>query len=173
MARRSLAARMRALSLLFVLAALPAFADGTAAAEYRSGTLRIEAAAAEVSMQLRLPMTRAADPAANAQRLTPAEVVARLKSADKVFAFPAESRCQVESANAFAVDAQGRPTTADGNIQAMYRFKCEGGSAGKLGNLGVKMFEQIPGLDKLQSVVSTEKGERTVELTPAKADLPL
>ena len=60
--------------------ALPVSADGTAAALYKSGTLAVEVAGPDVSMQLRLPMTRADASTAGTQSLTVEEVVARLKA---------------------------------------------------------------------------------------------
>jgi hypothetical protein len=80
-------------------------------------------------MQLRLPMTRGDTSKGSEQPLTSAEVVARLKEATKLFVFPDKAKCQVENANAFAVDTTGRPTTAEGNIQAMYRFRCDGATS--------------------------------------------
>lgn len=148
-------------------------ADGTAAALYKSGTLSVDVSGPDVSMQLRLPMTRADASTPNVQNLSVAEVVARLKAAEKLFAFPEKARCQVENANAFAVDAQGKPTTADGNIQAMYRFHCEGAPAARIDKLGVKLFENLPGLDKLKLQLATEKGESTHDLTPAVVDVTL
>jgi len=163
-----------ALALLAILAyALPADADGTAAAQYRTGTLAVDVSGPEISMQLRLPMTRADATSASKQSLTSAEVVATLKAADKLFAFPPKSACQVENANAFAVDAQGKPTTAEGNIQAMYRFRCEGTASARMDKLGVRLFDNLPGLEKLKLQVSTDKGETTLELTPASADVTL
>ena len=154
--------------------ALPASADGTAAAQYRTGTLAVDVSGPDVSMQLRLPMTRADASSADKQSLTPAEVVARLKAADKLFVFPDQARCQVENANAFAVDTQGKPTTADGNIQAMYRFHCEGATSTRMGGtLGVKLFDNLPGLEKLKLQLATEKGESAAELTPATNDVAL
>jgi len=60
------------------------------------------------------------------------EVIARLKAADKLFGFPEAAKCQVESANAFAVDSQGKITKNDGNMQAMYRFSCDAAGAKSL-----------------------------------------
>lgn len=154
------------------LAVPSAWADGTAAAQYRSGTLTIDVAATEVGMQLRMPMTRA-EASATKQELTPAEVVARLKTAEKLFVFPSTGKCEVDSANAFAVDAQGKPTTADGNIQAMYRFRCDGAAKAKMDKIVVKLFEQLPGLDKLKVQVNTDKGESTADLTATAPDVPL
>jgi Protein of unknown function (DUF2796) len=162
----------RVLMSTFALAAWPAWADGTAAAQYRSGTLAIDVAPTEVGMQLRMPMTRA-EASASKQELTPAEVVARLKAADKLFVFPPAGKCEVDSANAFAVDAQGKPTTADGNIQAMYRFRCEGAAKSKMEKIVVKLFEQLPGLDKIKVQLTTEKGESTADLTATAPDIPL
>ena len=153
--------------------ALPVSADGTAAALYKSGTLTVEVAGPDVSMQLRLPMTRADASTAGTQSLTVEEVVARLKAADKLFVFPEKARCQVENANAFAVDAQGKPTKADGNIQAMYRFHCEGATSARVDTLGVKLFGNLPGLDKLKLQLATDKGESTLVLTPASGDVAL
>jgi hypothetical protein len=163
-----------ALAVLAMLAhALPAGADGTAAAQYLSGTLAVDVSGPEVSMQLRLPMTRADASTAARQNLTPEEVVARLKAADKLFAFPDKAKCQVENANAFVVDAQGRPTKADGNIQAMYRFRCDGANSARVDMLKVKLFDTLPGLDKLKLKLATDKGESSLDLTPATGDVTL
>jgi hypothetical protein len=154
--------------------ALPASADGTSPAQYLTGTLAVDVSGPDVSMQLRLPMTRADASSANKQNLTPAEVIARLKAADRLFVFPDQARCQVENANAFAVDTQGKPTTADGNIQAMYRFHCEGATSTRMGGtLGVKLFDTIPGLEKLKLQLATDKGESAAELTPAANEIAL
>ncbi len=158
---------------LLACAALPALADGTAAAQYRSGTLRVDLSATEVSLQLRLPMTRADAASAGKHHLSPAEVVARLKAGDKVFTFPPEGRCVVENASAFVVDGQGRPTTGDGNIQAMYRFNCAGAASSPLTRLSVRLFEELPGLEKLRLQLDTGKGERTEDLNPAAAEIAL
>ena len=165
-------ALVRALLAALAVFSLSVRADGTAAPQYRSGTLRVEVAAAEVSMQLRMPMSRA-DASAAKQELSVADVVARLKAADKLFVFPAGGKCAVESANAFAVDAQGKPTTGDGNIQAMYRFRCDGAAGARIESLAVKLFEQLPGLEKLQLQLTTDKGERNAELTPTASDVAL
>jgi hypothetical protein len=163
-----------ALALLATLAqALPASADGTAAAQYLSGTLAVDVSGPEVSMQLRLPMTRADASTAAKQNFTPEEVVARLKAADKLFAFPDKAKCQVENANAFIVDAQGRPTKADGNIQAMYRFRCDGAASARMDTFKVKLFEGLPGLDKLKVKLATDRGESSLDLTPAAGDVAL
>jgi hypothetical protein len=79
----------------------------------------------------------------------------------------------VENANAFAVDGQGKPTTADGNIQAMYRFHCDGAASARLATLGIKLFDNLPGLEKLKLQLTTDKGESTLELTPATGDVAL
>lgn len=160
------------LALTLLACTLPAHADGTAAAQYRSGTLNIDVSGADVSMQLRLPMTRG-DTSGNKQTLTTAETVARLKEAAKLFVFPDTARCQVENANAFAVDTQGRPTAAEGNIQAMYRFHCDGATSARIDKLGIRLADQLPGLDKLKLQVATEKGESTQDLSPATGDVPL
>ena len=154
--------------------ALPALADGTAAAQYRSGTLTVDVSGPDISMQLRLPMTRADTSSGGAkQTLEPAEVVARLKQADKLFVFPDKAKCQVENANAFVVDTQGRPTTGDGNIQAMYRFRCDGATTARIDKLGIRLSDQLPGLDKLKLQVATDKGDISKELAPASGDLTL
>ena len=118
------------LALTLLACTLPAHADGTAAALYKTGTLTVDVSGPDVSMQLRLPMTRG-DTSGNKQTLTTAETVARLKEATKLFVFPDQAKCQVENANAFAVDTQGKPTTAEGNIQAMYRFHCDGATSAR------------------------------------------
>lgn len=157
-----------------LFSALPALADGTAAAQYKSGTLTVDVSGADVSMQLRLPMTRADASSGGAkQTLEPAEVVARLKQADKLFVFPEKAKCQVENANAFVVDTQGRPTTGDGNIQAMYRFRCDGATAARIDKIGFRLADQIPGLDKLKLQVATDKGDVAKELSPASGDVTL
>ena len=154
--------------------ALPALADGTAAAQYKSGTLTVDVSGPDVSMQLRLPMTRADAASGGAkQALEPAEVVARLKQADKLFVFPEKAKCQVENANAFVVDTQGRPTTGDGNIQAMYRFRCDGATSAPIDKLGIRLADQLPGLDKLKLQVATDKGDVAKELSPASGDVTL
>ncbi|MEO8009839.1 MAG: DUF2796 domain-containing protein, partial [Betaproteobacteria bacterium] len=151
---------------------VPAHADGTAAAQYKSGTLTVDVSGVDVSMQLRLPMTRG-DTSGNKQTLTTAETVARLKEATKLFVFPDQARCQVENANAFAVDTQGKPTTAEGNIQAMYRFHCDGATSARIDKLGIRLSDQLPGLEKLKLQVATEKGEIARELSPANGDVTL
>ncbi len=153
--------------------AMSASADGTAAALYKTGTLAVDVSGPDVSLQLRLPMSRADASTAGTQSLTPEEVVARLKAADKLFVFPEKARCQVENANAFAVDAQGKPTKADGNIQAMYRFHCDGATSARVETLGVKLFDNLPGLDQLKLQLATDKGESTQVLTPASGDVAL
>jgi hypothetical protein len=125
-------------------------------------------------MQLRLAMTRATTSSESKQTLlTPAEVVARLKEAAKLFVFPDKAKCQVESANAFAVDSTGKPTTADGNIQAMYRFRCDGATSARIDKLGIRLSDQLPGLEKLKLQVATDKGEIAQELSPANGDVTL
>ena len=46
------------LALTLLACTLPAHADGTAAALYKTGTLTVDVSGPDVSMQLRLPMTR-------------------------------------------------------------------------------------------------------------------
>ena len=160
------------IALTLLACSLPAHADGTAAALYKTGTLTVDVSGPDVSMQLRLPMTRG-DTSGNKQTLTTAETVARLKEATKLFVFPDKAKCQVENANAFAVDTQGKPTTAEGNIQAMYRFHCEGATSARIDKLGIRLADQLPGLEKLKLQVATEKGEIAQELSPANGDVPL
>lgn len=162
-----------AFALTLLACALPVHADGTAAAQYKTGTLTVDVSGPDVSMQLRLPMTRADTSSGAKQSLTPAEVVARLKEATKLFVFPDKARCQVENANAFAVDTQGKPTTADGNIQAMYRFRCDGATTARIDKLGIRLSDQLPGLEKLKLQVATDKGEIAQELAPATGDVTL
>lgn len=162
-----------ALALMLLACTLPAHADGTAAALYKTGTLSVDVSGADVSMQLRLPMTRGDTSGAAKQPLSTAEVVARLKEATKLFVFPDKAKCQVENANAFAVDTQGKPTTAEGNIQAMYRFHCDGAASARIDKLGIRMADQLPGLEKLKLQVATEKGETAQELSPANGDVTL
>ena len=161
------------IALTLLALTVPVHADGTAAALYKTGTLTVDVSGPDVSMQLRLPMTRGDTSGAAKQPLTSAEVVARLKEAGKLFVFPDKARCQVENANAFAVDTQGKPTTAEGNIQAMYRFHCEGATAARIDKLGIRMSEQLPGLEKLKLQVATDKGEIAQELSPANGDVTL
>jgi uncharacterized protein DUF2796 len=160
-----------ALTLLACI--LPAHADGTATAQYKTGTLTVDVSGPDVSMQLRLPMTRGDTSSGSNQALTPAEVVARLKEATKLFVFPDKAKCLVESANAFAVDTQGKPTNAEGNIQAMYRFRCDGATSTRIDRLGIRLSDQLPGLEKLKLQVATEKGEIAQELSPANGDVTL
>jgi hypothetical protein len=156
--------------LVSLLAAAPAFADGTAAPQYFNGRLTVDISGQDVSMQLRLPMTRSTVETASKQNFTQDEVIARLKDAGKMFGFPAGAKCQVESANAFAVDQQGRITKADSNVQAMYRFRCEGA---KIDALQIKLFEGLPGLETVKLQVTTEKGEKNFDLVPGKGDVTL
>ena len=159
------------IALTLLTCTLPAHADGTAAALYKTGTLTVDVSGPDVSMQLRLPMTRG--DTGSKQTMTSAEVVARLKEATKLFVFPDKAKCQVENANAFAVDTQGKPTTADGNIQAMYRFRCDGATSARIDKLGIRLSDQLPGLEKLKLQVATDKGEISQELSPANADVTL
>ncbi|MBI1396058.1 MAG: DUF2796 domain-containing protein [Betaproteobacteria bacterium] len=160
-----------ALAVLATLAcSLPASADGTAAAQYLKGSLSIDVSGGDVSMQLRLPMTRATAETADKQNIPPTEVVDRLKAADKMFAFPEAAKCSSDYVAAFTVNAQGRPTKGDGNIQAMYRFHCDGPASGKL---AVRIFETLPGFEELKVQVSTEKGHHGADLTPASGDVSL
>ena len=161
------------IALTLLACTLPAHADGTAAALYKTGTLTVDVSGPDVSMQLRLPMTRGDTSSGSKQPLTSAEVVARLKEATKLFVFPDKAKCQVENANAFAVDSQGKPTTAEGNIQAMYRFHCDGATSARIDKLGIRLSDQLPGLEKLKLQVATEKGEIAQELSPANGDVTL
>ena len=138
----------------------------------KTGTLTVDVSGLDVSIQLRLAMSRATTSSESKQTLmTPAEVVARLKEATKLFVFPDKAKCQVESANAFAVDSTGKPTTADGNIQAMYRFRCDGATSARIDKLGIRLSDQLPGLEKLKLQVATDKGEIAQELSPANGDV--
>jgi len=159
--------------LTLLACTLPAHADGTAAALYKTGTLTADVSGPDVSMQLRLPMTRGAGLVDGKQAPTTAEVVAILKDAARLFVFPDTARCQVESANAFAVDTQGKPTTAEGNIQAMYRFRCDGATTARIDKLGIRFSEPLPGLDKLKLQATTDKGEIAQELSPPSGDVTL
>jgi len=161
------------IALTLLACSLPAHSDGTAAALYKTGTLIVDVSGPDVSMQLRLPMTRGDTSGGGKQPLTPAEVVARLKEPSRLFVFPEKAKCQMENANAFAVDTQGKPTTADGNIQAMYRFRCDGATSARIDKLGIRLSDQLPGLEKLKLQVATEKGEIAQELAPANGDVTL
>ncbi len=161
------------MALGLLACALPVHADGTAAALYKTGTLTVDVSGADVGMQLRLPMTRGDTSGLSKAPLTSEEVVARLKEAGKLFVFPDKARCQVESANSFAVDSQGRPTKAEGNIQAMYRFHCDGAPAARIDKLGIRLSDQVPGLEKVKLQVTTEKGEVAQELSPANGEVTL
>ncbi|MCW5599472.1 MAG: DUF2796 domain-containing protein [Nitrosomonas sp.] len=158
-------------ALTLLACTLPVHADGTAAAQYLSGKLTVDVSGPDISMQLRLPMSRGYTGEESAAPLSMTEVLARLKDAPKLFVFPDAAKCQVENANAFAVDTQGRPTTAEGNIQAMYRFHCEGTTP--IDKLGIRLSDQLPALEKLKLQINTEKGEIAQDLSPAKADLAL
>jgi len=162
-----------AIALMLLACSLPAHADGTAAALYKTGSLNIDVSGPDVGMQLRLPMTRGDTSGGSKQTLTTAEVVARLKDATKLFVFPDKAKCQVENANAFAVDTQGKPTTAEGNIQAMYRFRCDGATSTRIDKLGIRLSDQLPDLQKLKLQVATDKGETAMELSPANGDVTL
>lgn len=157
-------------SLVF---SLPAAADGSATAQYLSGRLTVEVSGdGAVSAQLRLPMTRATTETKHKQDFAPEEVIARLKAAEKLFAFPAGAGCQVESANAFAVDTQGKITKGEGNIQAMYRFACSGGAA-SIDRIRFTVFDGLPGLEALRVQLSSGKGEKNIDMTTANNDVAL
>src|SRR3954467_15856068 len=70
-----------AISLALLACCVPAHADGTAAALYKTGSLTVDVSGPDVGMQLRLPMTRGDTSGASKPTLTTAEVVARLKDA--------------------------------------------------------------------------------------------
>jgi hypothetical protein len=159
------------IALTLLACSLPAYADGTAAALYKTGTLTVDVSGPDISMQLRLPMTRGDTSGASKQPLTSAEVVARLKEATKLFVFPDQAKCQVENSNAFAVDSQSKPTTAEGNIQAMYRFRCDGAASARIDKLGIRLSDQLPGLEKIKLQLATDKGEIFQELSPANGDV--
>jgi hypothetical protein len=167
--------RPSAVAALFATLSFSHFAgaDGSATAQYLSGRLTLDVSGADVSLQLRLPMTRSDATTKEKQDFTQEEVLARVKAADKLFIFPDKAKCVVESANAFAVDTQGKPTKGEGNIQAMYRFSCPGASAGRIDSVKIRLTEGLPGLDKIKLQVSTDKGEQTLELAPANADVAL
>src|SRR5215813_1035751 len=82
------------IALALLACTLPAHADGTAAAQYKTGTLTVDVSGPDVSMQLRLPMTRSSTSSESKENLTPTEVVARLKEATKLFVFPDTAKCQ-------------------------------------------------------------------------------
>ncbi|MFO1319804.1 MAG: DUF2796 domain-containing protein [Burkholderiales bacterium] len=165
---------LTAAALVSTLAlSLPAAADGTATAQYLSGRLTVEVSGPSIAIQLRLPMTRATVETKAKQDFTQDEVIARLKAADKLFGFPEAAKCQVESANAFAVDSQGKITKNDGNMQAMYRFSCDAAGAKSLDRIKIKLFEGLPGLDSLKLQISSDKGDRNVEVTAANSDVAL
>ncbi|MCW5627161.1 MAG: hypothetical protein KIT73_20760 [Burkholderiales bacterium] len=157
--------------LILLTCSLPAHSDGTAAAHYKTGTLAVDVSGPDVGMQLRLPMTRGDTSGGTRQILSTAEIVERLKDATKLFVFPDGAKCQPESANAFAVDTQGRPTTAEGNIQAMYRFRCDGATSVRIATIGVRFSDQLPGLEKLKLKITTEKDEVSQELAPPNGDV--
>ena len=159
--------------LALLACALPVHADGNAVAVYETGTLTVEVTGPDVSMQLRLRMTRGDTSGGTKQIVPTAEVVERLKEATKLFVFPDKAKCQVESVNAFAVASRGKPTTAEGNIQAMYRFHCDGGTSARIDKLGIRLSDQLPRVEKLNLQLSTEKGETTQELSPANGDVTL
>jgi len=167
--------RLSAVAALFATFpfSVPAFADGSATAQYLSGRLTIDVSGPDVSMQLRLPMTRSDSTTKEKQDFTLEEVLSRVKAADKLFTFPDKAKCVVESANAFAVDTQGKPTKGEGNIQAMYRFSCPGAAAGRIDAVKIRLTEGLPGLDKVKLQVTTDKGEQTLDLAPANADVAL
>jgi len=152
---------------------LPAAADGSATAQYLTGRLTVDMSGPDVSMQLRLPMTRSDATTKEKQDFTQEEVLSRVKSADKLFVFPEKAKCVVESANAFAVDTQGKPTKGEGNIQAMYRFSCPGAAVARIDMLKIRLSEGLPGLDKVKVQITTDKGETTLDLAPANADVAL
>lgn len=165
--------RLSVAAALLATLSFPAAADGNATAQYLTGKLTIDVSGPDVSMQLRLPMTRSDATTKAKQDFTQEEVLARVKAADKLFVFPDKAKCVVESANAFAVDTQGKPTKGDGNIQAMYRFSCPGAASARIDALKLRLTEGLPGLDKVKVQVTTEKGETTLDLSPANADVAL
>ncbi|MEO6022065.1 MAG: DUF2796 domain-containing protein [Burkholderiales bacterium] len=169
--------RAQILSLLFALLSgalcvfsSAAFADGSALPEYRNGNLAIDVEGNAVSARLRLPMA-VANP--DKPGLPPDEVLKRLNAGDKLFGFPGIAACKAESASAFAVDKEGKPVKRAGdfgNIQASYRFECGGA---RPESIKVKLFEQLPDLLGLKLQLTTDKGERSVDLAPGSADLAL
>ena len=145
------------------------FADGSALPEYRNGNLSIDVESNAISARLRLPMA-VANP--DKPGLPPEEVLKRLNAGDKLFGFPDKAACKVESASAFAVDKEGKPVKRPGdfgNIQASYRFEC----GGRPENIKMKLFEQLPDLLGLKLQLTTDKGERSVDLAPGTPDLAL
>jgi uncharacterized coiled-coil protein SlyX len=55
----------------------------------------------------------------------------------------------------------------------MYRFRCDGATSTRIDTLGIRLADQLPGLDKLKLQVATDKGEISKELAPATGDLTL
>lgn len=167
--------RLSAVAALFATLSFShlAVADGSATAQYLSGRLTLDVSGTDVSLQLRLPMTRSDSTTKEKQDFTQEEVLSRIKAADKLFIFPAKAKCVVDSANAFAVDTQGKPTKGEGNIQAMYRFSCPGAASARIDSVRIRLTEGLPGLDKVKVQVTTDKGEQTLDLAPANADVAL
>jgi len=74
---------------------------------------------------------------------------------------------------AFAVDTQGKPTTADGNIQAMYGSAATERRRPASTSSASGCRISLPGLEKFKLQVTTEKGEIAQELSPANGDVTL
>ncbi len=146
-----------------------AFADGSALPEYVNGKLLIEVEANAVTARLRLTMA-VANP--DKPGLPPDEVLKRLKEGEKLFAFSDKSACKLANGSAFAVDREGKPVKRAGdfgNIQAAYRYEC----SAKPDSVSVKVFEQLPDIKNLSLQLTSDKGERSVEIKPGAPDLSL
>jgi len=161
---------LRAIGGIAVILPSLTFADGSALPEYRNGTLLIDVAGNVVTARLRLPMA-VADP--DKPGLPPDDVLKRLREGEKLFSFPGNGACKLESGSAFAVDREGKPVKRAGdfgNIQATYRYECIGA---KPDAISVKVFEQLPDIKTLSLQLTGDKGERTAELVPGAPDLTL
>jgi len=55
----------------------------------------------------------------------------------------------------------------------MYRFRCDGAASARMDTFKVKLFDSLPGLDKLKVKLATDKGESSLDLTPAAGDVAL
>jgi hypothetical protein len=168
--QKHILARLSAIGGIAVILPNLTFADGSALPEYRNGKLLIDVAGNVVTARLRLPMA-VADP--DKPGLPPDEVLKRLREGEKLFSFPGNGACKLESGSAFAVDREGKPVKRSGdfgNIQATYRYECSGA---KPDAISVKVFEQLPDIKTLSLQLTSDKGERAAEMVPSAPDLTL
>jgi hypothetical protein len=127
-------------------------------------------------------------PSSDDQKAAVTDAVATLKDADRVFAIPAEARCELvsvyletelmhgddhHSEEAHESDEHGHAEAEEvhSEFRAVYSYSCA--NADKLTSIKVNLIELYPGIDEIHTRVIGPSGQTAGDLTGSSPDLSL